>query len=76
MKVTSKIPTTVNKQNPATKVSTVKKDAQNTALSNSSRKVLSEKTRIRVTGAGNPMFGKTVIACFWIWPYYVSFCVV
>ena len=28
-------------------------------LSNSSRKVLSEKTRIRVTGMGNPMFGKT-----------------
>ena len=38
MKVSSKIPAAVNKQNPATKASTSKKDAKETAQGNASRK--------------------------------------
>ena len=38
MKVTSKIPAAVKKQNPLANVSTINKDTKNTALSNSSRK--------------------------------------
>ena len=38
MKVSSKIPAAVNKQNPAAKASTAKKDAKETAQGNTSRK--------------------------------------
>ena len=38
MKISSEIPATVKNQNPVASASTIKKDAKNTALSNSSRK--------------------------------------